>query len=149
MREEHIAKEYAKLDANTANGVYDNWYPTIFFFDLQKNCVVWEIFGAEQFIKVDEKTNVYVLTNEVWTYLKEDDYEKLKEENPDDFTRHWEFDSYIWRIKYDTDPYGDELDDRLIKAPEVPTVNSYKLTFGNNKTLEITEGTKLVEAYMH
>ena len=31
----------------------------------------------------------------------------------------------------------------------VPTLNSYKLTFGNNKDLEITQDVKVVEAYAH
>ena len=35
------------------NPVSECWYPTIFFFDLKKNKVVWEIFGAELFIDID------------------------------------------------------------------------------------------------
>ena len=45
------------------------WYPTIFFYDLYKNRTVWEIFGGEQFIKVDYSFNggsVLYLTNDIW-----------------------------------------------------------------------------------
>jgi len=28
------------------------WYPTIFFYDLNENRTIWQIFGAEQFICV-------------------------------------------------------------------------------------------------
>ena len=45
------------------NAVEDNWYPSIFFHCLNKNRVVWEIFGAEVFIDVDKNENIIILTN--------------------------------------------------------------------------------------
>ena len=39
--------------------------------------------------------------------------------------------------------------ERKRRAPTIKTINSYKLTFGMNKTLEITERAKVVEAMMH
>ena len=41
------------------------------------------------------------------------------------------------------------MDERENQAPNVPTLNCYKLTFGVNKKLEITEKIKVVEAYAH
>lgn len=146
LSEEFIAKNN---DGANSNQVTSNWYPTIFFYDLFQNKVVWEIFGAEQFISIDKSNNILVLTNEIWTEKDYEDYQRRKDENPDDFCRHWDFDSYIWKLKYHTDAIESELGNRENKAPIVPTLNSYKLTFGNNKDLEITNDVKIVEAYTH
>ena len=35
------------------------------------------------------------------------------------------------------------------ESPKISTVNDYKLTFGKNKNQEITESSKVIEAYMH
>ena len=49
MQEEAYSKDLSP-DSNDAPNVSDCWYPTIFFYDLELNKVVWEIFGAEKFI---------------------------------------------------------------------------------------------------
>ena len=41
-------------DADTKSYVSDCWYPTIYFYDLTLNKVVWEIFGAEVFIDIEK-----------------------------------------------------------------------------------------------
>ena len=48
-------------------------YPSIYFYNLSKQKVEWEILGAEAFIGLDEKGKVHYLTNEAWTDL--DEYE--------------------------------------------------------------------------
>ena len=46
-------------------------------------------------------------------------------------------------------PPEEELAERSSTAPQVPTQDDWKLTFGANKTLEIAEDMKVVEAYSH
>lgn len=41
------------------------------------------------------------------------------------------------------------MQERDLKAPAVPTLNAYRLTFGANKDLEITEKQKVVETHVH
>ena len=54
----------------------DSWYPTIYFYDIESNQVVWEIFGAEQFININ-KDGVTLLTNEIWNKLTGEKYKEL------------------------------------------------------------------------
>ena len=42
-----------------------------------------------------------------------------------------------------------EISERDETAPEIVTRSDYRLKFGSNKDLEITEGTKVVEAHRH
>ena len=51
-----------------------NWYPSIYFYDLEKNAVTWTIYGAEIFVNIDNQNNVMVLTNEIWSQLTERAY---------------------------------------------------------------------------
>ena len=51
-----------------------NWYPSIYFHDLDKNQVDWKIYGAEIFVSIDDKKNVTVITNEIWHKLTEEEY---------------------------------------------------------------------------
>lgn len=48
-----------------------------------------------------------------------------------------------------TIPADEELEDRKDNSPQVPTLQAWKLNFGENKTLEITESVKIVEAHPH
>ena len=73
----------------------------------------------------------------------------MKEDEGDAFTRHEDHDNYIWKIRYGATADPDQLEVRREQAPSVPTLKNYKLTFGVNKNLEITEDVKVVEAYMH
>lgn len=70
LQEEHYSKEAMEMYPEDAeNPASDNWYPTIFFFDLREKRVVWEIFGAEIFIGIDINKKVTVLTNEIWVEI--------------------------------------------------------------------------------
>ena len=134
------------------NQVRDCWYPTIFFYDLTLNKTVWEIFGAEVFIEIDKQKNVMVLTNEIWNEIDKEDYENLRQHDKwdvDEFSRHRDHDNHIWKVSYLSSPPEEELDIRLTEAPAVPTLDSWKLTFGQNNNLEITENVKVVEAHLH
>ena len=128
------------------------WYPTIFFHDLDQQKIVWEIFGAEQFIHIDKNNKVSVLTNEIWTVLDKEAYEtEVVEAGEENFTRHDEYDNYFWKIRYQTNPDMDQLDleYRQERAPQVQTASNFKLTFGLNKDLEITEKAKVVDTILH
>ena len=45
LKEEFYSKD--ENEDNRPNTIENCWYPTIFFYDLDENKVVWEIFGAE------------------------------------------------------------------------------------------------------
>ena len=48
FKEEFYSKDNDNDDEeHESNAVDKIWYPTIFFYDLDKNKVVWEIVGAE------------------------------------------------------------------------------------------------------
>ena len=157
LREKFWSKDYEGGD----NKVSESWYPTIYFYDLDQHRVVWEIFGAEQLIALDKHKRVVVLTNEYWTddshkkKIQEEDEEDQQDFNQEDneeegFSRHEKFDNYIWRINWNTSCDPDELVTRDKYVPAVQATNAYRLTFGKNKGLEITEAKcKLVEAYSH
>ena len=55
LRQEFYSKdaEDQGLQADDSNTIEQCWYPTIFFYDLRENKIVWEIFGAEIFVGVD------------------------------------------------------------------------------------------------
>ena len=55
------------------------WYPTIFFHDLEKRRIVWEIYGAEQFISINAGRKVSVLTCKIWTDQTKEEYDGLIE----------------------------------------------------------------------
>ena len=147
-------------DGEEPPNVTKSSYPTIFFFDLDQNRTVWEIFGAEKFISIDKFRRVYLLTNEIWTEENEssqkedgeaEDDAKNEDQQEERVSRHEKYDNYIWRINYGTsiDPDSYESMGNQSSAIAVQTVNSYKLNFGKNKDLEITESVKLVDAYFH
>ena len=47
--------------------VKDSHFPTIYFYDLEKQKVEWEILGAEVFCSfIDNQKSVFYLTNPVW-----------------------------------------------------------------------------------
>ena len=91
---------------------------------------MWEIFGAEVFIEIDKQKNVTVLTNEIWNLLDRDDYEQLRLEK-EYFSRHRDYENHIWKVSYLSSPPPEEdFEIRLTSAPVVPTLDSWKLTFG-------------------
>ena len=54
-----------------------NWYPSIFFFDLDRNQLTWQIQGAEIFVNIDKEKNVTILTNEIWGKCTLEMYKKI------------------------------------------------------------------------
>ena len=61
-------------DHSFGEAAKSNWYPSVFFYDLDKNAVTWTIYGAEIFVNIDNQNNVMVLTNEIWSQLTERAY---------------------------------------------------------------------------
>ena len=49
-------------------------YPTIYFYDLDEDCVDWRIDGAEIFVGIDAHKNVMIVTNEIWYLISEETY---------------------------------------------------------------------------
>lgn len=76
MLQDKVSNEYSEQDdldqpdfgdnAEDRIKVEGSYYPTVFFHDLDKQRIVWEIFGAEMFININ-KNKVCVLTSEIWT----------------------------------------------------------------------------------
>lgn len=161
MREETWSKD--QTDGMSPPNVIKSSYPTIFFFDLDLNRTKWEIFGAEQFIDIDKQRRVSVLTNEIWTEENTNmernfgvigdggDDEILNDDKEENLqSRHEKHDNYVWKVKFGTSVDPDKLrENKDGRALPVNTVNSYKLTFGLNKDLTITEHVKFVEAFSH
>ena len=56
--------------------VKNNWYPTIYFHDLEKNQVTWKISGAMIFVSIDDQKNVTIIANEIWTELTEKEFKQ-------------------------------------------------------------------------
>ena len=127
------------------------WYPTTFFYDLEQNCTIWEIFGAEQFIRIKNK-RVNYLTNDMWRMISKEEYDvkvaAFQSENKH-YSRHLDYFDRFQEVSYMVSPSESELEERHDKAPELVVRSDYRLKFGSNKDLEITEGIKVVEAYIH
>ena len=81
LQEKFSSKERqeSQICDDKENEVTKNWYPTIFFYDLDKNQVVWEIFGSDLFIKITKQNTVFVFTNEFWQKINKKDYNMMKE----------------------------------------------------------------------
>ena len=53
MQEQSISRDRAEMNQHLLDEKPQwCWYPSIFFFDLEKGQTVWEIFGSEQFIRI-------------------------------------------------------------------------------------------------
>ena len=80
-KEQFYSKEWImnEHEEDEVNEVEVCWYPTTFFYDLEKNCTIWEIFGAEQFIAFIRNRVMY-LTNDMWREIDYNEYEMLKQE---------------------------------------------------------------------
>ena len=132
----------------------DSWYPTIYFYDMEKGKIVWRIFGAEIFLKINHKQNAMVFSNRIWTKLNASEYGDLKEQDPE-FSRFSEFSCCILEIEYmQREILSDfgvmaEEERRDMRAPEVMVTSNYVLHFGLNKNLVATKECKIVEARMH
>lgn len=85
----------------TSNPVSKSWYPSIYFYDVKKGMIVWEIFGAEQFIDICADTKeVKVLTNEIWHSKTKEEYERLMRNDGSTFTRHHDFLNYLKTLRF-------------------------------------------------
>ena len=54
------------------------WYPSIFFYCLEKLKVIWEIYGAEAYLGSSPNKEVYYISNEIWSSTTEDDAKNLE-----------------------------------------------------------------------
>jgi len=61
------------LNPHSDNKTVKSWYPSVFFFDLEKGMTVWEISGTEMFICID-KAQVLVLRNDIWSQSTKQEY---------------------------------------------------------------------------
>ena len=123
LLQEKVSNEFREEeDFSRESSVEPCHYPTVFFYDLDKQRIVWEIFGAEMFINIT-KSKVCVLTNEIWTDKSKEEYDTLVAEagGEEEFNRHKGFGNYIWKIRYGTDPSADKLsyEERIDQAPSV------------------------------
>ena len=128
-----------------------DWYPSIFFHDLDKNDSTWQIHGAEIFVSVQREethsletkqreVSVTILTNEIWSHYDKDQYDEKVKEASNEFSRHKENDNYMIKIKY-----GKPADKETIMINSDRT----KLNFETNSKLDITKNAKVVEVYSH
>lgn len=92
------------------------------------------------------------LTNELWRSSSKDEYEKklqIAQQKRKEFSRHQDYSDRIQEVHYMMSPSSEYIQNRFERAPDMTTHSDYKLKFGPNKDLQITEGTKVVEAHMH
>ena len=89
------------------NPVRPNWYPSIYFFDLDSQRVSWEIYGAEQFISI-EKNVVMFLANDIWKKMDGKTFKKLGSEKT--FSRHQDYYSYVRKMKFGTTCVDEDLE---------------------------------------
>ena len=155
LREKFHSKDEHHHSNSFENTVSESWYPTIFFYDLEQNCTIWEIFGAEQFIRVSASKKggkVKYLTNDLWTQSSKTVYEEqvqLCQQQRKQYSRHQDFFDRILEVSYMVSPSHIGMASREESAPEIVTLKDYRLKCGLNKDLEITEGVKVVEAHAH
>ena len=64
---EKIPEDEDGKQRNTVTEEPRTSYPTIFFYSLAKKKIIWEIFGADAFLKINQKKQVFYLANEKWT----------------------------------------------------------------------------------
>ena len=130
----------------------ESWYPTVYFYDMEEGRIFWWVHGGEAFVKMTSKPRAMVLSNRIWTKLDEREYNDLVESDQD-FSRFEHFASGVIEVDYMQSPIMEGLFDTeplsRKSAPRVVTHSAYKLKFGLNKNLCLTEGCKVVEAHMH
>ena len=62
--------------------------------------MTWKKHRAEIFVNIDRLNNVMMITNEIWSKLNEKEYDEEVSKNPQNFTRHKDFDNYLMKIEY-------------------------------------------------
>ena len=73
-----------EADNNPAGGIEEVAYPSIYFYNLIKHKVEWEILGAEVFICLNDQNDVLYLTNEAWTERGRDELGELDDLKADE-----------------------------------------------------------------
>ena len=70
----------------------------------------WQIYGAEIFVGIDGK-NVTIVANEIWNEITKQEYNVKEEEDPEDFSIHWEYDTYMMQLRYKAEQEPDNLEE--------------------------------------
>ena len=52
------------------------------------------------------------MTNRIWTKIDFESYEQLLADNQDGFSRHLDYNDYIWKINFNTSPEVETLEKR-------------------------------------
>ena len=88
-----------------------NWYPSIFFYNLDSKEMAWQIHGAEIFVSIETKPAVEaslsierdpanivvtILTNEMWSKSTEEEFLQ----NPSEFSRHKDHHNYMIKLGF-------------------------------------------------
>lgn len=110
-----------------------------------------------------DKKIVYLLTNELWYKVDEDEFEQLKKDAQqipggkfsvyegvyDTDTYHLRARMKVQEMRKNSSPTQDSILEKEKKAPEAPSIIDYNLQFGQNKDFTITDNVKVVEAFFH
>ena len=110
-----------------------------------------------------DKKIVYLLTNELWYKINEEQFEQLKkdaEQIPggkfsvyegvyDTETYHLRARMKVQEMRKNASPTQASLEDKRQSAPEAPSIIDYNIEFGQNKDFTITDNVKVVEAFFH
>ena len=103
----YLAQEDARDDEQSISQVEECWYPTVYFYDLDADKVVWKIQGAEAFIGMTDTRKVFVFGNKIWHCLDYKIYRDLKDSNPD-YIRFQDYSSSIKEMDYMQQPILDD-----------------------------------------
>ena len=96
----YSAKTVVFTSYKHASGV-KNWYPSIFFHNLDSKEMAWQIHGAEIFVSIETKPAVEanivtILTNEMWSKSTEEEFLQ----NPSEFSRHKDHHNYMIKLGF-------------------------------------------------
>ena len=64
---------YEVIPQGAVNSHRKCWYPSIFFYCLREQKVIWEIYGAEAYLGSSPTKEVYYISNEIWSSITEDE----------------------------------------------------------------------------
>ena len=120
-------QDYASSEV-VPQGISNNhksvWYPSVFFYCLEKLKVVWEIYGAEVYLGSTSDRKVYYLSNDIWSSMTEDEVEDIDPQRNS-------LPSYIrvahWKMK----PHNNTQNRSLI-APKMIEKQKYRLTYSGS-----------------
>ena len=117
------------------------WYPSIFFYCLEKLKVVWEIYGAEAYLGSSPQREVYYISNDIWSSMTEDQVEDVdpKRGSSPTFIRVTQ-----WKMKP-----NQQTENKALIAPKMIEKQKYRLTYGGAKNLDFADKSKIIEAFVH